>query len=110
MASSITWILFLLENQRILMLRCLLPRCCQQIFLTAICSIHMLMSVQRFIRIERASEGAHDLKLKKVPLFARKPVNIIVLWSASTKLALVPANPYNCDIKYSYVNVCAKFH
>ena len=76
----------------------ILLRCCQQIFITVICSIHMLISVQSFIRIEEVQRGAHGFKLKKVPLFARKPVNINVLWSASTKLALEPANPYNCDI------------
>ena len=42
--------------------------------------------------------GDHDFKLKKVPLFARKPVNINVLRS-TPKLALLPANCYNCDFK-----------
>ena len=41
--------------------------------------------------------GAHDVKDKKVPLFARKPVNINVSRSAFPKLALVPASSYNCD-------------
>ena len=43
--------------------------------------------------------GAHDFKHNKVPLFARKPVNINVLRSETQNLALVPANRYNCDIK-----------
>ena len=54
--------------------------------------------------------GAHDFKLKKVPLFARKPVNINDFRYETPKLALVSANRYNYDIKLSYVNVCAKFH
>ena len=43
--------------------------------------------------------GAHVLKLNKVPLFARKPVNINVSRSADPKLALVPASRYKCDVK-----------
>ena len=54
--------------------------------------------------------GAHDFKLKKVPLFVRKPVNFNVSRFAAQKLALVPASCYNCDIKQSNLNVCAKFH
>ena len=54
--------------------------------------------------------GAHVLKLYKVALFARKPVNINVSRSAAPILALVPASRYNCDVKYSYVNACAKFN
>ena len=42
--------------------------------------------------------GAHDLKLKKVPLFVIKPVHINVLRSATPQLALVSANLYNSDI------------
>ena len=42
--------------------------------------------------------GAHGFKLNKVPLFARKSVNIKVSMSASPKLALVPANLYNCHV------------
>ena len=41
--------------------------------------------------------GAHDFKLNKVPLFARKPVNINVSRSAAPKLALVPASRYYVD-------------
>ena len=54
--------------------------------------------------------AVHDFKINNVPHFARKPVNINVSRSAAPKLALVPANRYYCDIKLSYVNVCAKFH
>ena len=54
--------------------------------------------------------GAHDFKLNMVSFFALKSVNINVLRSAAPKQALVPANRYDCDIKKSYANVCAKFH
>ena len=68
------------------------------------------MSVPSFIMIERGSDGAYDFNLNKVPFSALKSVNIYVLRSAAPKLALVPANHYNCDIKLSNLNVCAKFH
>ena len=54
--------------------------------------------------------GAHDFKFIKVPLFALKSVNINVSLYAAPKLALVPASRYNCDVNWSYHNVCAKFH
>ena len=54
--------------------------------------------------------GAHDFKLNKVPLFARKSVNINVPLSAAPKLVLVPASRYYCDVNLSYHNVCFKFH
>ena len=54
--------------------------------------------------------GAHDFKLNKVPFPALKSVNIIVSRSAVPKQALVPASRYNCDVKESNLNVCAKFH
>ena len=54
--------------------------------------------------------GANDFKLIKVPLFSRKSANINVSRSAAPKLALVPASHYNCDVKKSYHNVCAKVH
>ena len=47
--------------------------------------------------------GAHDFKLKKVHLFAQRPVNINVLRSAAPKLALVPASRFNCHIYSNYV-------
>ena len=54
--------------------------------------------------------GAHDFKLNKVPLFARKSVDINVSLSAAPKLALVPASCYYSDVIWSNHNVCAKFH
>ena len=54
--------------------------------------------------------GAHDFKLKKMPLFARKPVNINVLRYSTPKLALVRAKQHNCDFKVVICNVCARFH
>ena len=54
--------------------------------------------------------GAHDFKFNKVPFPALKSVNMIVSRSAARKQALVPASRYNCDVKESNFNVCAKFH
>ena len=54
--------------------------------------------------------GAHDFKYNKVPIFARKPVNINTSMSAVPNLALVPASRYHCDVHWPYHNVCAKFH
>ena len=54
--------------------------------------------------------GAHDFKLIKVPLFALKLVNINVSLCAAPKLSPVPASRYYWDVKWSYHNVCAKFH
>ena len=54
--------------------------------------------------------GVHVFKLYNVPIFARKPVSFNVLSPAAPKLALVTASCYNCDIKLSNLNVCAKFH
>ena len=68
------------------------------------------MYVPSFIRIERGSDGAHDFKYNKVPLFARKPGNINTSLTAAPKQALVPASRYCYDVKYSYLNVCDKFH
>ena len=42
--------------------------------------------------------AAHDFKLNKVPLFARKSVNTNISLSDAQKLALVPASRYDCDI------------
>ena len=63
-----------------------------------------------FIRIERGSDGAHDFKYNKVPLLARKTGNINTSMSAASKLALVPASRYYCDVNWPYNDVCAKFH
>ena len=46
--------------------------------------------------------------LTKCLIFARKPVNINVLRSATPKPARVPANRYYFDVYYSYPNVCFK--
>ena len=54
--------------------------------------------------------GTHDFKYNKVPLFAKKTVNINTSMFAVPKLALVPAIRYNCDVTWSYHNVCAKYH
>ena len=54
--------------------------------------------------------GAHDIKLNKVPFSALKSVNINILRSAAPKLALVLASRYNCDVKESHLNDCAKFY
>ena len=42
--------------------------------------------------------GAHDFKLNKVPLFARKSVKSNVSLSAAPELALVPAISYYSDV------------
>ena len=54
--------------------------------------------------------GAYDFENNKVPLFARKLRNINTSMSAAPELALVPASRYYCDVNWSYINVCAKFH
>ena len=60
--------------------------------------------------LKEVQMGAHDFKLNKVPFSALKSVNINVSRYAAPKLALVPASRYNCDVKESNLNVCAKFH
>ena len=67
------------------------------------------MSVPSCLKIERGSDGAHDFKLNKVPLFSRKSVNMNVSLSAAPTLAIVPASRWYCDVNWSYHNVCAKF-
>ena len=54
--------------------------------------------------------GANDFKLNNVPFSALKSVNINVSRSAAPNQALVPTSHYNCDVKYSYHNICAQFH
>ena len=54
----------------------------------ALYSSHLLMFVSCFIRIERGSDGGHVFKLNKVPIFARKPVNVNVSRSAAPKQPL----------------------
>ena len=54
--------------------------------------------------------GAHDFENNKVPFFGRKTGTINISMSAASKLALVPASRYFCDVNSSYHNVCAMFH
>ena len=54
--------------------------------------------------------GAHYFENNKVPLFGPKSGKINNSMSAAPKLALVPASRYNCDVNWSYHNVCAMFH
>ena len=42
--------------------------------------------------------GDHDFKLKKVHLYAQRPVNINFLSSLDPKLALVPVSRYDCHV------------
>ena len=65
---------------------------------------------QVLVGLEEVQMGAHDLKLNKVPLFARKPGNINTSRSAAPKLVPVPTSRYYCDINWSYHTICAKFH
>ena len=61
--------------------------------------------------LKEVQMGAHDFKYNNVPLYlARKPGNINTSMCVAPKLALVPASHYNCDVNWSYHNVCAKFH
>ena len=57
------------------------------------------MSVPSINRIERGSDGGTLLQTLHGPFFALKSVNINVSRFAAPKLALVPANRYDCDIK-----------
>ena len=63
------------------------------------------LAVPSFIGIEEVQMGVHVLKLNKGFPFARKPLNINVSRSASSKLALVTSSHYNCDIKEPYVSL-----
>ena len=65
------------------------------------------MSVPSFFRIIRGSDGVHGLKFNK-GFFLLKNFNVSRY--AAPIPALVPASRYNCDVKLSYVNACAKFH
>ena len=60
--------------------------------------------------LKKVQMGDHDVKLNKVPFPELKSVNINFSRSAASALALVPASRYNCDVKKSNLNVCAKFH
>ena len=54
--------------------------------------------------------GTHEFRYNKVPLFARDTGNINTSMFTVSKLALVPATRYYCDVTWSYHNACAKFH
>ena len=45
--------------------------------------------------------GTHDFKYNRVSIFVRKTGNINTSMFAATKLALVPANRYYCDVTLS---------
>ena len=60
--------------------------------------------------LKEVQRGAHDFKYNKVPLFNRKTGDINTSMSAVSKLALVPASRYYCDVNWSYHNVYVKFH
>ena len=51
----------------------------------------------------------YDFKHNKVPIFARKTGYINTSMFAATRLALVPASLYNCDVTWSYHNVVPNF-
>ena len=50
------------------------------------------------------------LNITMCHFWLKKIGNINTSMFASPKLALVPAGRYNCDVTWSYHNVCAKFH
>ena len=68
------------------------------------------MFVSYSLELKEVQMEAHDFKHNKVPLFAQKRGNINNSRSAVQKPALVRASRYNCDVNWSYHNVCAKFH
>ena len=98
---NITRCLFLLEKQGISILRCLLPRdssCASKpLLLRCYLVIPQCMCLVS-LRLKEVQMGTHDFKYNKVPLFARKPWNINTSMSAATRLALVPASRYYCDV------------
>ena len=50
------------------------------------------------------------LNITRCHFFARKTGNINTSMFAASKLALVPASRYYCDVNWSYHNVGAKYH
>ena len=50
------------------------------------------------LRLKEVQMGNHDFKYNNVPFFAKKIGNINTSMSAATKLALVPASRYICDV------------
>ena len=70
----------------------------------------MLISVPSFIRIERGSDGSPCPQTKQGTCFAREPVDINISRSAAPKITVVTASRNDCDVRYSYDNICAKFY
>ena len=62
------------------------------------------------LELKEVQMGAQNFIYNKVPLFTRKPGNMNSSMTAVSKLALVPASHYYCDVNWPYLNVCAKFH
>ena len=62
------------------------------------------------LRLKEVQMGTHDFKYNKVPFVCSKNREYQYFDVCCPKLALVPASRYNCDVTYSYHNVCAKFH
>ena len=62
------------------------------------------------LRLKEVQMGTHDFKYNKVTPFARKTGYINTSMFAATRLALVPASLYNCDVTWSYHNACAKLY
>ena len=62
------------------------------------------------LELKEVQMEAHNFEYNKVPLFARKTVNINTSMTAAPKLALVPASRYHCDVNLTYHKVHAKFH
>ena len=63
------------------------------------------------LRLKEVQMGTHDFKYITLCHFvARKTGNINTSMFAAPKLALVPESRYNCDVTWSYHNVCAKFN
>ena len=60
--------------------------------------------------LKEVQMGVHAFKYNNVRFFAKKSGNINTLMFAAPKLALVPSSRYNCDVTWSFHNVCAKFH
>ena len=113
MTLNITRCLFLLEKQRISILRCLLPETssCASNPLFLRCNLVIPQCIcQVSLGLKEVHMGAHDFENNKVPLFGRKTGNINTSMSAAPKLAHVSASHYYCDVNWSYHNDCAKFH
>ena len=53
--------------------------------------------------------GAQDFRYNKVPLLARKTVNINTSMSAAPKLALITASRYYCDLNWPYTMYVPNF-